>query len=113
MAQNYVQPGEAITTVAPTGGITSGAAFLIGAAGAGKVVVALHAAAAGVEIEAATGGVYRLPKVSALAINQGDTVYFDDATKLINKTSASNTKAGWCFKSAANPSGFVEVFLET
>lgn len=111
MAMNYVQPGEAITCVAPSGGIVSGAPFLLGTAGAGKVVVALHTAAAGVEIEAATGGVYSLPKTAALAIAIGDIVYLDTATKLINKTSASNNKAGWCFKAAAGADGFVDVFL--
>jgi predicted RecA/RadA family phage recombinase len=49
--------------------------------------------------------------VSALAIAAGDTLYFDAATKLVNKTSSGNTKIGVATEAAANPSATVAVRL--
>lgn len=111
MARNYIQPGGAVTVPAPTGGMVSGTPYLLGAAGAGKVVIALQTKAQTVECECATTGVYEVPKAAPLVINIGDTLYWDNTAKNVNKTSASNTVAGWAFKAAASNDTTVQIKL--
>lgn len=106
MALNYIQRGDqACTTVAPAGGIVSGMPFPLG----DRVLVSTHTAAAGATIEAATNGVYSVPKEAALAISQGETVYWDNTAKKITKTVGSNKVAGWCWKTVIGSASFVEV----
>ncbi|RWQ68901.1 MAG: DUF2190 family protein, partial [Mesorhizobium sp.] len=73
--------------------------------------VAASDALSGEPVDLVTGEVFDLPKVSALAIAVGDKVYFDSATKLVNKTASGNTYVGVAVTAAANPSGFVNVRL--
>ena len=56
--RNYIQPGEVITATAPAGGIISGAPMMYGS----LFGVAAVTAAAGVQVEIATMGVFDLPK---------------------------------------------------
>ena len=56
-------------------------------------------------------GVFRLSKVAALAINPGDTVYWDATNSLVTKTASGNTKIGVATEAAANPSATVNVRL--
>lgn len=112
MARNYGQPGEAVTVIAPTGGVVSGAPLLLGAVGAGKVVIALQTKAQTLEVECATGGVYEVTKVAPLVINQGETLYWDNTAKNVSKTSASNTEIGWAFQPAISAATTVLVMLK-
>jgi predicted RecA/RadA family phage recombinase len=56
-------------------------------------------------------GVVTLAKTSALAIDIGDTVYWDDTNKVVNKTSSAQKEVGIAISAAANPSATVEVLL--
>ena len=103
--RNFVQPGENLTIPAPAD-VKSGDVVVVGA----LVGVAAGDALTGADLDVCTVGVYTLPKVSALAISVGDLVYFDAATKLVNKTN-TNPKIGHAVAAAANPSPTVAVKL--
>ena len=104
--KNYIQPGNTLTLTAPAE-ITSGNVVAIGSI----IGVANGDAANGAPVDVDTVGVFRLPKVSALALAAGDVVYFDAATKLVNKTASGNTKLGVATEAVANPSPDVAVRL--
>jgi len=106
VAKNFVQNGTNITVPAPAN-INSGSGVLVGS----LFGVAAGSALSGEDLDLVTRGVFTLPKVSALAIGIGDKVYWDDATKLVNKTSSGNTLIGAAVSAAANPSGAVDVRL--
>lgn len=104
--RNYVQPGNCVTI--PAAAVTASGDVVV----AGSIVgIAAGNAAIGDDLDIELGGVFDLPKVSALAISIGDKVYFDPLTKLVNKTSASNTLLGVAIAAAANPSATVRVRL--
>jgi predicted RecA/RadA family phage recombinase len=103
--KNHVQEGATLTVPAPYA-LKSGEMAVIGSI----FGVAAIDAAVNVDVQIITGGVFALPKVSALAIAIGDKVYFDAGTKLVTKT-AANTFIGVAVTGAANPSGIVNVRL--
>lgn len=104
--RNYVQRGDNITVAAPYA-VASGAGVLVGS----LFGVASGAADSAAEVVISTVGVFNLPKTSALAIAVGDRVYWDDAAKVVNKTSSGNTLVGVAVSAAGNPSGAVDVRL--
>ena len=104
--RNFVQPGDCLTIPAPAD-VLSGAVVISGAI----IGIAAGDALSGTDVDVETRGVFTLPKVSALAISVGDILYFDSATKLVNKTASGNTRIGVAVSAAANPSGTVEVRL--
>lgn len=104
--KNYVQKGENLTVPAPAN-VLSGEGVLVGSI----FGIAAEDALSGVDVDLVTEGVFDMPKVSALAIAIGDKVYFDAATKLVNKTSSGNTMIGVATTAAANPSGSVNIRL--
>jgi predicted RecA/RadA family phage recombinase len=73
--QNYKQPGDILTFTAPTGGVVSGTAYLIGA----LLVVAQASADAGAEFEGLVEGVLTLPKPGSQAWAEGQKIYWNDA----------------------------------
>lgn len=107
MATNFVQPGEILTLPSPAN-VLSGAGVVIGSI----FGIAQGDAVSGALVDINTQGVWTLPKVSAMAIAVGDDLYFDNATKLVNKTASGNTRIGLAVSAAAaNPSGTVRVRL--
>lgn len=106
MATNYVQKGDILTIPAPAN-VLSGAGVVVGSI----FGIAQGDALSGAPMDLATTGVFTLAKVSALAIAVGDVVYFDNATKLVNKTASGNTRIGLAVTAAANPSATVQVRL--
>lgn len=101
MAKNYVQKGDVLTVAAPAGGVSSGDPVLVGGALFG---VATGSADAGEDFELSTVGVYRLPKVSAQAWDQGTFIYFDAAAGNCTTVDTGNTLVGYAARAAANPS---------
>ncbi|MFD1703357.1 DUF2190 family protein [Methylopila henanensis] len=104
--RNHVQKGENITIPSPAV-VASGDVVVVGA----LYGVAAGDAETGADLDLVTVGVHTLPKVSALAINIGDKVYWDSTTKLANKTASGNTYIGVAVTSENNPSGAVNVRL--
>lgn len=98
---NYLQPGETLTYVAPSGGVTSGTAVLI----EGTVVIPAVDAAEAASFEGATEGVYSgLLKAAGAAWAVGQTLYFDSADSTY-KTAASATARRAGIAAAAAASG--------
>lgn len=98
MAQNYIQPGNVLEVVAPSGGYTTGQAAKIGS----LVLIALGSAAQGSPCEMATGGIWQVTKVAGTAWVTGDKLYWDDTAKNFTKTTTSNTAAGYAAADATS-----------
>ena len=107
MAKNFKQNGDTLM-LAPGAAVSSGTGYLFGAALFGVALTDVESGAAG---PFATGGVWELPKTSALAISVGDRVYWDATNKVVNKTTASQECIGVAVSAAANPSATVLVKL--
>ena len=104
--KNFVQCGETLTIPAPAAVLSGGVVI------AGSIIgVANGDAESGADVDVAVEGVFDLPKVSALAIGVGDTVYWDATNGLVTKTATDNTKIGVATSAAANPSASVNVRL--
>lgn len=103
--KTFIQDGKTVAVTAPYA-LTSGAGCLVGS----LFGVAVAAADNGAAAQIMTEGVFSIVKTSALAIAQGDTVYWDDAAKVVNKTS-TGTPVGVCVVAAADPSAAVVVRL--
>ncbi|MFC3690973.1 DUF2190 family protein [Chenggangzhangella methanolivorans] len=104
--RNHVQKGENITIPSPAV-VASGDLVVVGA----LYGVAAGDAETGADLDLVTVGVFDLPKVSALAINAGDKVYYDSTAKLVSKTASGNTYIGVAVTAAVNPSATVNVRL--
>jgi predicted RecA/RadA family phage recombinase len=105
---NYVAPGEIVELTAPSGGVVTGTAYLIGS----LVVVAMVTVAQTLKFSAMVTGVADLTKVSAQAWTEGVKVYWDDSAKNFTTTSGGNTLAGVAAAAAANPSATGQVRLD-
>jgi len=107
MSYQFVQKGDVVTLIAPTGGVTSGVGVLIGQ----LFSIATATVAQTLEFEGAVTGVHEIAKTSALAISTGDVLYWDDTNKVVNKTSSAQKEVGWAVSDAANPSSTVYILL--
>lgn len=91
MSTNQKQADAAnLTLVAPSGGVVSGTAYLIGSI----FGVALKSEAAGEDVVIQTQGVYALPVKSSDVVAQGDVLYWDDTAKELTKTASGNYRVG-------------------
>jgi len=106
--ENYVAPGEVVELTAPTGGVVSGTAYLIG----GLVIVALVTAAEAAKFNALVTGVVEHAKVSAQAWTEGAKLYWDDTAKNFTTTASGNTLVGVAAAAAANPSATGKIRLD-
>lgn len=88
--KNFVQPGDSLAVVAPSGGLVSGQAVLIG----NLFGVAVYAAAAGASAQIVTEGVFTLPKAASIAFAQGDRAYWDAAAGNVTSTASGNKWIG-------------------
>lgn len=82
--RGYVQPGNTIPLIAPSGGVTAGVGYVIGAIFA----VAQNTAAQGESFEGVCAGVINLAKSGSLTFTQGEKVFWDNSAKALKKTSA-------------------------
>lgn len=100
MATNYIQEGDILTLIAPTGGVVSGNGYKIGS----LFVVALVTAAQTLPFSAAVEGVYTLPKTSAQAWTAGQKIYWDNGNSRCDSSAAVGQLIGIATAIAANPS---------
>jgi predicted RecA/RadA family phage recombinase len=83
MSRTFVQPGDTIDAVAPSGGVTVGVPVMFGALfGIPEV-----SAAEGETYSLTVVGVHRLPK-AAVAMAAGAIAFFNTSTKAIGATGA-------------------------
>lgn len=89
--RNYIQPGEALTAIAPTGGVKSGDMVLIG----NLFGIAATDAAQTAEVELSVVGVFDLPK-AAVHATPGAIAYFDESAAKVDITSdtGANKRVG-------------------
>ena len=106
--KNFVQHGDTVTAIAPSGGVLSGELVRIGH----LIGVACFDAAEGAEVELKTTGVHDLPKTSAQAWAVGAPIYAIAASNLLtNAAGTGNYLVGVAVAAAANPSATGRVRL--
>jgi predicted RecA/RadA family phage recombinase len=88
--KTFVQKGDVLDAIAPTGGVVSGNAYLIAKAFGSAAATAAEGETFALVVE----GVVNLPKATG-AITQFATVYWDDVAKNVTTTATSNTKIGY------------------
>lgn len=99
--KNYIQAGDNLTVVAPSGGTVSGGLYKIGAI----IGVAVTTEAAGDPVVLKTRGVFDLKKTSAQAWAVGDQVFMNTSTRDVTNVSATGlVLVGVATEVAANPS---------
>lgn len=106
MAKNYIQEGNVISFVAPSGGVTSGQGVLIGT----RLAVAAHDAPAATACEGFVEGVFELPKAAGV-VAQGAALYWDTTPGELTTTASGNTLVGYAFRAAADAATTVQLKL--
>lgn len=95
--KNQVQAGDAIYVTAPSGGFTSGVAYMIGGA---APIPGLFGVAGATVLVGQTGvlwvvGCFTLPKLSTDVMAVGDAVYWDNtANQWLTRIAGSLAKVG-------------------
>lgn len=105
--KNYICPGNVIEVTAPVGGFISGQLVKQGQ----LIGVASSTAPEGEKVAVQISGVYEVNKEAALAVTQGDALYFVAANGNLNKTASGNTLAGYAYEDAAGADTVVRVIL--
>lgn len=101
MASNYVQEGDTLTLIAPSGGVVAGAGYVIGS----LFVVSLVTAAAGATFAGMTEGVFRMTKAthaSTKAFTAGEAIFWDNTNKVWDKTATGFFQIGVAVAAAAS-----------
>lgn len=113
MAANFVQEGDTLTLIAPSGGVVSGVGYVIGS----LFVVALVSAAAGQPFACATEGVFTMPKAthaSTKAFTAGEAIFWDNGSnKRWDKTATGFFQVGVAVEAAASTATTVPVQINT
>ena len=104
--KTFVQPGDTITVTANRTAL-SGAGMKIGQIFGVLVKDAVNTTSTELQVE----GVVTIAKTSALALAQGDTVYWDNTGFVVNATSAAQQEVGYVTVAAGNPSPTVTIRL--
>lgn len=106
--KNFIQRGDMVTITAPTGGVTSGQAVLVG----NLFGVGAKTAAEGESVEMATVGVYELPKLASAVIAAGARVAWDDTAKQVVLPGTGMVPIGIATLAAGNGVATVRVRLD-
>jgi predicted RecA/RadA family phage recombinase len=106
MATNKVGDTDVVTVAAPAN-VVSGQGVLVGL----LFGVAIHAAASGANLAMMTEGVFRLPKATGVAINEGVRVFWDNTNGNVTTTAASNNCIGWAIGPGNYASGATEILV--
>jgi predicted RecA/RadA family phage recombinase len=101
----YTQTGDAISLIAPSGGVVSGQGFVVGSI----FGVANTTEIAGAPVEAHLVGVFNLPAKSGDTFAVGDKAYWVVADKVVTSTASGNKLIGAVTQAVAG--GFVGVRL--
>ena len=101
--QNFVKPGNTVTRIAPSGGVVSGSAYLIGS----LLVVAQTTAAEGAEFEGLVEGVVTLPKTDGQAWTVGQKLYWDAGNACCTNVATAGQLIGVADAAVAVTAGLV------
>lgn len=105
--KNYIQSGKVLDLTAPSGGVTSGIALLIGA----LLVVPVADASEGETFAAETMGVFELPKANQ-AFTEGAKLYWSTSNSNVTTTASGNTLVGVAAAAAASGDTTAHVRLD-
>ncbi len=106
--KNFIKPGEVLTFTAPTGGVVSGTAYLIGS----LLVVAASTVAQTLPFEGRRIGVFTLPKATGTAWTEGALLYWDSTnSNLVTAASATARRVGVAAAAAASGDASGQVLL--
>lgn len=103
--KNFIQAGNNLDLTAPSGGVLSGGAYLIG----GLFGVAAITAAEGDTFAMSVTGCYMLPKATGAALSEGQKAYW--AGTEISGTASGNTLIGHIIDAAGSSAVEVKVRL--
>lgn len=108
MATNFIQNGKTILWTNATGSdVASGEVVKINS----LVGVAMVDIPDGLSGTVATGGVFQVPAVNTLTIDQGAAVYFDATAGKMTSTAENNTFAGLAWATKVEAGTTVQVKL--
>lgn len=107
MATNMHSDGVVVTVNAPAN-VVSGQGVLVGL----LFGVAQTNAASGQPVAIATEGVFRLPKATGVAINEGVRVFWDNAAGNLTTTATSNNAVGWAIGPGNYASGDTSMLVK-
>lgn len=96
--RNYVQEGDILDCVAPSGGVTSGVGYVI----ENMFVVSASTALEGEDFAGVVEGVVELASDTGTGSNQGVRAYWDATNKRVTATATGNTKIGVYAKAKAS-----------
>jgi predicted RecA/RadA family phage recombinase len=94
---NFVKPGLVCTFTAPTGGVLSGNAYLIGS----LLVVSATTVAQTLPFEGMTAGVFNLPKIAGVAWTEGQLLYWDSTANAVGTVVGATTRRIGCAAGSA------------
>lgn len=104
--KNFISSGSVMTFTAPTGGVVSGGAYLIG----GLLLIAVADAAEDADAEGHACGVFELPIKTGDTPTQFQLAYWDDSESEFTVTATDNTVRG-VFVTSEDANGKAQVYL--
>lgn len=111
MATNFIQCGDTLTLIAPSGGVVAGKGYVIGS----LFVVALTTAAAAAEFQGMTEGVFLMTKAasgSGKAFTAGEAIFWDNGSnKQWDKTATGFYQIGVAVEAATTTATTVKVAI--
>jgi len=90
MSKKFVQDGEVLDLVAPTGGVVSGLVYQIGQ----QLVMAMDTIAQTLKFRGKTRGVWQVTKVGTQAWTEGQIIYFDKENARFTSVATGSLLAG-------------------
>jgi predicted RecA/RadA family phage recombinase len=90
MSTNFVQKGDVMTVVSPSGGVSSGDPVLIGS----LFGIALHDAAEDADLELGVEGIFTVPADNTIAMAIGDRLFWDATNGWVDKTATAQQAVG-------------------
>lgn len=106
--KKFVQKGDVLSLIAPSGGVTKDVGYVIG----GIFVVAMTSAAQGESFLGKRGGVSSLAKSGSLTFTAGEKAFWDDTAKAIKKTSSGYFMIGCFLGALGSVDAFGDVVLD-
>ncbi len=107
MARTFVQPGNTVDAIAPSGGVTSGVPLLIG----NMFGIPEVSAPTGDTFSLTVSGVHQLPKATGGALEPGAPAYWAASAANVTGTKASNYLIGVVLEHAGSTETSVVVRL--
>ncbi len=108
--KNFVQPGENLDLIAPSGGVTAGLGYLFGA----LFVVAAVTALEGETFAGSRTGVFDLAATTHAtdqAFAVGAPVYWNDSTKKVTAVATGNQRIGFAVEAKVSTAATAKVLL--